>query len=161
MFSINYIRSVFGYHFWANEQILNKASQLPITDYMEDVEVGHGSLHNTLFHMMQTEKIWLALIQSGKLTQPPPQKAEFADLESLKAAWKVTETSYLQYLDQAQEQAFAEVIQVTDQNGVVTPIQCWRMFQHVLFHGAQHRAEAAIILTHFRQSPGDLDFIFY
>ena len=161
MFTIHYIRSVFGYHFWANGQLLKKAENLSETDYFEDLGVGHGSLHSTFFHMLRTEKTWLELAQKGELVEPPFEIESFTTLESIQIGWESIEKGYLQYLDRTAEEAYAEVVQVTDQNGIVTPIQRWRMLQQVLFHGAQHRAEAALILTHLGQSPGDLDFIFY
>lgn len=161
MFSIHYIRSVFGYHFWANGQLLKKAENLSETDYFEDLSVGHGSLHSTFFHMLRVEKVWIELAQNGKLNEPSIEIESFASLESIQKSWTAVEKKYLQYLDRTAEEEYAAVVNVTDQNGIVTPIQRWRMLQQVLFHGAQHRAEAALILTHLGQSPGDLDFIFY
>ena len=35
----------------------------------------------------------------------------------------------------------------------------WYLLLHVLFHSAQHRSEAAEMLTRFGYSPGFIDFI--
>jgi uncharacterized damage-inducible protein DinB len=34
----------------------------------------------------------------------------------------------------------------------------WQTILHIIFHGTQHRSEAAAILTGYGYSPGDLDF---
>ncbi|MEM8862993.1 MAG: DinB family protein [Chloroflexota bacterium] len=161
MVSKQYFQSVFGYHFWANGQILKKSAQLSEQDFVEDFGVGRGSLQLTIFHMLRTEDIWFQLMNEGQLLQPPLESSDFLTLETIRNQWDEVEKNYLKYLDQSTESDFEEIVQVIDQNGVKTPIQRWRMLQHVLYHGAQHRAEAAMVLTHLGHSPGDLDFIFY
>jgi hypothetical protein len=37
----------------------------------------------------------------------------------------------------------------------------WQCLAHVVNHGTQHRSEAAMVLTHWGQSPGELDLIYY
>jgi uncharacterized damage-inducible protein DinB len=37
----------------------------------------------------------------------------------------------------------------------------WHALMYVILHGVQHRSEAAMLLTEFGQSPGNLDFILY
>ena len=164
MFFKETIRSTVGYHFWANERIKNKAAELVLANpdaYTEDMGIGHGSLHTTLAHMLRAEYVWLGLIKAGTAPQIGFVLAEHQTLEALEKVWKKVEVEYLQYLDRIEDEAFEEIVNTADQNGIITPIPRWRMLQHVLYHSAQHRAEAALILTHLGHSPGDLDFIYY
>ena len=40
-------------------------------------------------------------------------------------------------------------------------VPVWQMLVHVVNHGTQHRAEAAVLLTAASRSPGELDLINY
>ena len=46
---------------------------------------------------------------------------------------------------------------VTDEGTAYVDL-IWHSMMHVLFHGAQHRSEAAEIVTEYGFSPGELDF---
>jgi uncharacterized damage-inducible protein DinB len=37
----------------------------------------------------------------------------------------------------------------------------WHLLLHLANHGTQHRSEAAVLLTDYGHSPGDLDLIVY
>ncbi len=161
MFSRDLFRSTFGYSFWANAQVLQKAGLVTPAEFVEDLGVGHGSLQLALLHVLTMEQVWFALITTGEAPDTIPKVEDFPDAGTFVQAWKPVEVGYLQYLDRAAEADLLEIVSTKDQNGIVTPIPRWRMLQQVLYHSAQHRTEAALILTHLGQSPGNLDFINY
>ena len=37
----------------------------------------------------------------------------------------------------------------------------WHTMVHLVNHGTQHRAEAAVLLTDFGHSPGDIDLVYF
>ena len=161
MFFRDTLRSTFGYNFWANGQLIKKATQIDSVEFVEDLGVGHGSLQLTLFHILNLEDVWFGLMENGEPPASRLEKEYFASIEPFKTEWKRVEGNYLNYLDRAAEADLIAIVETKDQNDVVTPIPRWRMLQHVLYHSAQHRAEAALILTHLGHSPGNLDFINY
>ena len=161
MFFRDSIRSTYGYNFWANGQLLKKSREIDPSEFDEDLGVGHGSLQKTLFHILKMEEIWFGLIKDGRPSDAPFKEAEFGELSKFEAGWKQIEHQYMGYLDRAAEADLMAIVETKDQNGIVTPIPRWRMLQHVLYHSAQHRAEAALILIHLGHSPGNLDFINY
>jgi len=50
------------------------------------------------------------------------------------------------------------IIRYTTSGGIQRERVLWHCLFHVVNHGTQHRSEAAVMLTDFGQSPGDIDF---
>ena len=48
-----------------------------------------------------------------------------------------------------------------DAQGAFCDVILWQVIVHVVHHGMQHRSEAALLLTHFGHSPGDIDMVFW
>ena len=52
-------------------------------------------------------------------------------------------------------------IQYTRTEGVNSRHRYWQILLHVINHGTQSRSEAAVLLTQFGHSPGDLDYMIF
>ena len=129
---------------------------------MAPTNYGHGSLRETLFHMLRAEWTWRVLCQDQYI-QPAllPRSEDFASLDKIKARWQEEEQLMRRFLTGLSDEEIAGKVQIKNRDGTETAIAVWHMLVHAAMHSMQHRSEAAAILTSYGQSPGDLDFIFY
>ena len=115
---------------------------------------GVASLQDTLMHIITAEQHWLSNWQGAERQhiEWPETIAEVAD------RWMSL---------QPRTRAFLADVNDADLERMLTlrqPIGGGREtlaagIMHVLLHGAQHRAEAAVLLSDFGRSPGELDYI--
>ena len=49
----------------------------------------------------------------------------------------------------------------TSIDGVTSTLPLWTLLLQIYGHNIQHRSEVATILTHYGQSPGNLDLLIY
>jgi uncharacterized damage-inducible protein DinB len=149
------IRLLFDYSYAATARILDAACRLTSDEWIGPAPVrGTGSLRHILVHVFDTERDWreeLRVGQYGAGSELDPEA--FPDVATLARAWhedQATMRSWLATLDD-------EALNAPAFNG--RPL--WVCLAHVVNHGTQHRSEAAMILTHWGQSPDDLDLTFY
>ena len=55
------LTALFRHNAWANERMLDAASQLPQAQFVRDLKSSHGSIRDTLTHILWAERIWLFL----------------------------------------------------------------------------------------------------
>jgi uncharacterized damage-inducible protein DinB len=153
--------SLYAYHTWANQRILDCAEKVSPEQWNTTVPISHGSLRVTLFHMMRTEWVWRTLMQEHRLSGPPPRPDSYSSLEDLKIRWQDEMQASQAFLKGLDEAELSRPVTITDRSGSESSLVLWDMLLHVLIHSIQHRSEAAAMLTNFDQSPGDIDYIFF
>jgi uncharacterized damage-inducible protein DinB len=62
------------------------------------------------------------------------------------------------YLASLDDDALDRELRYTRSGGQTLTKPLWQTLVHVVNHGTQHRSEAAMLLTMYGASPGDLDF---
>ncbi len=153
--------SLYAYHTWANQRILDCAEKVSPEQWSATVPISHGSLRVTLFHMMRTEWVWRTLMQEHRLSGPPPRPDSYSNLEELKIRWQEEMQATQAFLKGLDEAELSSPVTITDRSGGESSLVLWDMLTHILIHSIQHRSEAAAMLTNFGQSPGDIDYIFF
>ena len=159
------LRQQYAYTSWATRQVLETAAALTPEQLHAPGAAGHGSVRDTLIHLMRTHRGWLSW-WDGSL--PPDEAyrlkmdpAAYPDIPSLLAAWSEIERQTAAFLaglsDADAEKAFAWDFR----NGRTSGMPLWGMMLHVMNHGTQHRSEVAAMLTGFGHSPGNLDLLFF
>lgn len=152
----------FEYNHWANGRILDQAEMVTAEEWAAKVDPEGRSLGEILYHLFRVERVWRllsahGLIQEGDL--PGPE--QLADVAALRE-FSNTEAEYMDILLRDwSDDSFDEAVMVTRWDGVTYPIVRWQMLHHLLMHSMQHRSEAAVVLTAYGRSPGDIDFLFF
>jgi uncharacterized damage-inducible protein DinB len=161
-------RMAFRYNRWANRLVLTKASEVPEADYYAPAPgLSFGSLHATLVHTLVAEVVWLARFEGGL----PPEElkdarkaddlavSQLPTLESLKAKWREVDMQMVRIFQPLQDANVASKLAYRSQSGESFEQPMGELLLHLLNHGTQFRAEAAVRLSALGFSPGDLDLI--
>jgi uncharacterized damage-inducible protein DinB len=148
---------LYDYHYWATHRILDKASMVTDEQFTQATRFPMGSLHATLVHTLATE-IFLLDWWREQPRQPPLTVEDFPDVDAIRARWQQLETELRAFLSSSDEQDLDRpVTHTVPRYGIDYTAPLWILILHATYHGAQHRSEAAQILTEYGQSPGNLD----
>ena len=156
-----YIQVLFEYNYWANAKILNSAAKLRNDIFIATATLSHGGLRGTLHHTYTAEYLWrMRLHERISLTSIPPETT-FLDLNSLRMAWNEEETLMRGFINSLTDEALQEIITYKTMKGIEYTNPLWQSLVHMVNHGTQHRAEAAVLLTDHGASPGDVDMLIF
>jgi uncharacterized damage-inducible protein DinB len=161
-------RMAFRYNRWANRVILAKASEVPETDYYATAPgLSFGSLHATLVHTLVAEVVWLARFEGGL----PPEElkdarkadelatSQLPTLAALQAMWREVDMQQVRLFQPMRDEQVDAPLAYRSQYGESYEQPMRELMLHLLNHGTQFRAEAAVRLSALGYSPGDLDLI--
>jgi uncharacterized damage-inducible protein DinB len=150
---------LYAYNSWANDQIARATAELPPERFTASALVSHGSLRGTLVHIYGAEYVWRIRCAEGISPAALPDAADFPDFDALLSVWQREQEAMHAYLRVLKQGALNESVRYQTTKGKAHEDPLWQLLVHVVNHGTQFRAEAAILLTQYGRSPGDLDFI--
>lgn len=149
------IFTLIRFNFWANWRILAACEQLPPDEFTRAIipDPGWASLRGVLVHILDTEYGWRSVLQAQG-TGAILEASDFDDVAALHARWVIERTAWFDYAAGLGDESINQGYDGDVKEGS----RVWQTITHVIFHGIQHRSEAAFILTGYGQSPGELDF---
>lgn len=152
---------LFSYNRWANAKILACCAGLTPEELSAPTALSFGSLLDTLVHILGAESLWRMRLQHGISPRQMLHSADFPDLHSLLNRWHEEEDAMRDFLALLKDVDMERKVRFTRLNGSEEEATAWKALVHVVLHGMQFRAEAAVVLSDLGRSPGDLDFIYY
>ncbi len=150
----SYAHDLAEYSRWANGRILECAARVDVGDYRADFPgLSFGSLHGTLVHLVGATATWLGRWQAtdAGLGVPP------ADFEDVRRYAEVTDAALVRFVDACSDADLRREVQYLGPDGVTYTDPLLMQLTHLLLHGMQFRAEAAVRLSALGLSPGNLD----
>jgi uncharacterized damage-inducible protein DinB len=151
--------TLFEYNYWANARVLDAADKVSPAQFIARYALSHGSLRGALVHVLGTEMVWRMRCQQGISPQYLPSENDFPSQEALRGAWRIEEDSMRLYLGSLSDDDLQWPVHYRTTRGNAQETVLWHILVHVVNHGTQFRAEAAVALSACAHSPGDLDMI--
>jgi len=158
--NLNSITTLYSYNAWANGRILLASGLLTALQFKRQPVAGLGSLRDILVHTLGAQWIWLSRWKGVSPTSLPDAH-EFPKLENLRLRWSEVEGETQAFIQDLKEAALHREVAYTSLSGGAFSEPLWQLMLQQINHATQHRSEAAVLLTLFNFSPGDLDFIYY
>lgn len=154
------IGALFRYNSWANEQMLDAASRLTEADFKLDLKSSHGSIGDTLTHIVWAEWIWL---QRWKGVSPTNvfSPADFPNAESLRERLHSVVAERSAFLRDLSAERFLEPVEYRNVKGEVWRYPLWQQLHHVVNHSTYHRGQVATMLRQLGATPAATAFLVY
>ena len=152
------LQSIYAHASWANGKLFETAAQISkaqLTHAADDSE----SIFDLLVHLVDVQRTWLARAQHT--VAPPLDPASCSTPAALRDAWKSVDDASRMYVADLRAGDLAEIVHYTNSKGEPQAYPRWQILLHQALHAAQHRGEAALLLTALGHSTGWLDYLIY
>jgi uncharacterized damage-inducible protein DinB len=156
----NDIVTLFQYNDWARRRVLDQAARVNAVQYVTPAPVPQGSLRGTLVHSLSAEVTW-RLRWQGSSPAALLSETSLPTLETLQARWEREAQALQDFIAGLTDADLNATIHYKTTKGSPMADLLWHLMAHVVNHGTQHRSEAAMLLTGYGYSPGDLDLIVF
>jgi uncharacterized damage-inducible protein DinB len=151
---------LFRYNQWAWDRVLDRVARLTPEQYTALAPVPHGSLHGTLVHALAADVNWRNRIEGNSPTKLL-NEADLPDFQTLLPRWENESKRLVDLVGRQSDAQLQGTLNYKTTKGAPMSEVLWHVLAHVVNHGTQHRSEAAMLLTTFNESPGDIDLIVF
>lgn len=149
---IAYFRLIFDY---------NRCAELTHEQFTEKIPgLSLDSIAGAMGHQLGTEVIWLTRCHGEAPTKILSAK-DFPNLAAMRERWQKQDADQATFLASLTDADVNNVVTYKTMGGGEQKQRLGLMLGHIVNHGMQFRAEAAVGLTAKGKSPGDIDLIVY
>jgi uncharacterized damage-inducible protein DinB len=143
---IEHARAMLAYNRWANERIFRAAAGLP--------PEGVDAIKPTLNHALATQQYWYA----NWIGRDFEEKA-YDSLDVLRSEYEAMHADLHLFAQRLDDDEWDRKEAWWKKWGYDNTASVGQTIFQAVYHGIQHRAEIAEVLTEHNCSPGDLDFL--
>jgi uncharacterized damage-inducible protein DinB len=151
---------LYDYGYWANRRLFEVIAQLTAEQFTRPVAGGHGSIRNTMVHVLSAEAGWLDRC-GGPKRGPRLNPDDFPTIESIIQAWNKVEAHMREFLARLKDEDLARNIEYATERSQKVSMPMGELLQHGANHGVHHRGQVALLLRLLGHAPGNFDILFY
>jgi len=151
---------LYDYCHWANRKLFDVISRLTPEQFTSPVVEKHGSIRNTLVHVVSAEAGWLERCGGAK-RGPRLEPVDFPTVESVIQVCNGVERNMREFLATLYDQDLLRDAEYTIDGTEKLSMPVGELLQHAANHGIHHRGQVALLLRLLGYPPGNLDILFY
>lgn len=149
-----------SYDRWANARILEVVSGLTEEQFTMDMKSSHGSVRDTLAHILAAEWIWLER-WNGVSPKALFNPSAFPNVGALRNRWNEVERGYGEFIERITDDSLDKVVTYTNTKGEEWSYPLVKMFQHVMNHSSYHRGQVITMLRQLGKEAVTVDLLVF
>jgi uncharacterized damage-inducible protein DinB len=152
------LQSIYAHASWANGKLFEAAAQISEAQLTKAIG-GTESIFDLLLHLVDVQRTWLA--RSQHTVASPLDSVRCSTLAALRGVWESVDNASRVYVASLSPDDLTEIVRYTNAKGEQQAYPRWQILLHQALHAAQHRSEAALLLSALGHSTGWLDYLIY
>jgi uncharacterized damage-inducible protein DinB len=158
------IQLLYEYDRWANNRVLQAASELSAEQFTRDLGGSFRSVRDTLVHIIAGEWTWLAYWQKPShgpalLAELRTQRetlfnpATFPDIGAVQSKWVEVEKEQIVFVSRLASETLEKMLPARG-----TQLSLAHLMQHLANHSTYHRGQIALMMRQLGAEPLATDF---
>jgi len=150
---------LFDYGHWANRKLFDVISRLTPEQLTRTVDGKHGSIRNTMVHVLSAQWGWIGRC-GGPERGAPLDPADFPTAESLATAWQKVEAHARGFLSTLRDEDLTRNVEFAI-GAEKHSMPVGELLQHAANHGVHHRGQISLLLRLLGHDPDNFDVLLY
>ncbi|MGC3028485.1 DinB family protein [Burkholderia sp. DN3021] len=146
---------------WANGLLYDACAGLSPDDYFLERACAFGSIHNTLNHLLATDRIWLGRLSGEGHDIPSLDHVVCQDFESLRTARLTEDERLVRIVGTVARNDLEKNIDYTSMDGTPQRKPLQLVLSHIFIHHAHHRGQVHALLSQTPVAPPALDITYF
>jgi uncharacterized damage-inducible protein DinB len=154
------LETLFDYGYWANGKLFEVVSQLTLEQFSRPPGGGHGSIRDTMVHMVSAEWGWLGRCggpERGAALNP----VDYPTVATLVDTWGQVEASVRGFLSTLRDEDLARNVDFVLGGTEKRSMPLGELMQHAANHGVHHRGQVSLRLRLLGYDPDNFDLLLY
>jgi uncharacterized damage-inducible protein DinB len=156
------IKMFYDYNSWAMGMLIASLQKLSEEQLTAPGCSGHGSIRDTLAHLLSTQKGWFSWFDKSMTAEESIKlritSEEIDDPGKLSKTWKSIDRQTDECLNMLSETDVNENWSASLAGGFTITLPLWQLLLHVANHGTHTRAQIVAAIRRFGQEPGIYEF---
>jgi uncharacterized damage-inducible protein DinB len=154
------LQTLFDHGYWANRKLFDVMAQLTPEQFTQPLSDNHGSIRNTMVHVLSAEWGWLSRC-GGPDRGAPLNPIDFPTVAVLVDTWNRVEGSVRKLLATLRDEDLARNVEFTIGGSEKRCMPLGELLQHAANHGVHHRGQVSLLLRLHGYNPDNFDLVIY